>query len=301
MAGELTLKNDVEVFYTNVVKDSDDEFCIDLDTLFENETGEMIPIWKWVGFSRKDHAKRKCINSLAKEIDYLLLFKGERNIRHGGQNKIKILLTKDGFKQLLMLANTERGKQIRLYFIDVEKRYSSMLDQPTPMDQTLAKLIGTFDYINNKLIQGEADQLVTNQILNEYEARHNKSDQRHDKTEIEVASIQKELTKLKSRQDPKKADKDACMKLVESDLFYKSFCPCCDQKTETFQIDHFYDSSKNHLSEIWPVCKPCNQTLGVGGDLKDGSFRKEKERNFMAFQQILQNQNRPKNIQKSLF
>ena len=31
MSGELTLKNDVEVFYTNVVKDSDDEFCIDLD------------------------------------------------------------------------------------------------------------------------------------------------------------------------------------------------------------------------------------------------------------------------------
>jgi len=300
MFGELTLKNDVEVFYTNVVKDSDDEFCIDLDTLFENETGEMIPIWKWVGFSRKDHAKRKCINSLAKEIDYLLLLKGERNIRHGGQNKIKILLTKDGFKQLLMLANTERGKQIRLYFIDVEKRYSSMLDQPTPMDQTLAKLIGTFDYINNKLIQGEADQLVTNQILNEYEVRHNKSDQRHDKTEIEVASIQKELTKLKSRKDPKKADKEACLKLVRSDL-YRSFCPCCDQKTENFEIDHFYDSSKNHLSEIWPVCKPCNQILGVGGDLKDGSFRKEKERNFMAFQQILQNQNRPKSIQKSLF
>ena len=119
--------------------------------------------------------------------------------------------------------------------------------------------------------------------------------------ESEIMKRVYQLDKIKSRKDPKQADKDACMKLVESDLFYKSFCPCCDQKTETFQIDHFYDSSKNHLSEIWPVCKPCNQTLGVGGDLKDGSFRKEKERNFMAFQQILQNQNRPKSIQKSLF
>ena len=299
MVGELTLKNDVEVFYTNVVKDADDEFCIDLDVLYQDETGEMIPIWQWSGYSTKEKAVYKT-KKLQEKVDFLLHKDVKRTEGRGGNNKHQYLFTKDGFKQFLMLSNTARGRQIRLYFIDVEKRYSSMLDQPTPMDQTLAKLIGTFDYINNKLIQGDADQLVTNQILNEYEARHNKSDQRHDKTEIEVASIQKELTKLKSRKDPKKADKDACLKLVKSDL-YRSFCPCCDQKTENFEIDHFYDSSKNHLSEIWPVCKPCNKDLGVGGDLKDGSFRKEKERNFIAFQQILQNQNRPKNIQKSLF
>ena len=299
MVGEVTLKNDVEVFYTNVVKDADDEFCIDLDVLYQDETGEMIPIWQWSGYSTKEKAVYKT-KKLQEKVDFLLHKDVKRTEGRGGNNKHQYLFTKDGFKQFLMLSNTARGRQIRLYFIDVEKRYSSMLDQPTPMDQTLAKLIGTFDYINNKLIQGDADQLVTNQILNEYEARHNKSDQRHDKTEIEVASIQKELTKLKSRKDPKKADKDACLKLVKSDL-YRSFCPCCDQKTENFEIDHFYDSSKNHLSEIWPVCKPCNKDLGVGGDLKDGSFRKEKERNFIAFQQILQNQNRPKNIQKSLF
>lgn len=299
MVGELTLKNDVEVFYTNVVKDADDEFCIDLDVLYQDETGEMIPIWQWSGYSTKEKAVYKT-KKLQEKVDFLLHKDVKRTEGRGGNNKHQYLFTKDGFKQFLMLSNTARGRQIRLYFIDVEKRYSSMLDQPTPMDQTLAKLIGTFDYINNKLIQGDADQLVTNQILNEYEARHNKSDQRHDKTEIEVASIQKELTKLKSRKDPKKADKEACLKLVKSDL-YRSFCPCCDQKTENFEIDHFYDSSKNHLSEIWPVCKPCNKDLGVGGDLKDGSFRKEKERNFIAFQQILQNQNRPKNIQKSLF
>ena len=54
MVGELTLKNDVEVFYTNVVKDADDEFCIDLDVLYQDETGEMIPIWQWSGYSTKE-------------------------------------------------------------------------------------------------------------------------------------------------------------------------------------------------------------------------------------------------------
>ena len=299
MSEKLILESQVEKLVEQTYR-ADDEFCIDLDALFENETGEMIPIWRWVGFARKDHAKRKCTNSLAKEIDYLLLFKGERDFTHGGQNKIKILLTKDGFKQLLMLANTERGKQIRLYFIDVEKRYSSMMSQPTPVDQIISKVIGAFDQINHKLSQRETDQLITNQILHEHEERHNQSDERHDKTETKVASIEKELTKLKSRKDPKKADKDACIKLIKGS-YYNSCCPCCGEKTEVWEIDHFYDSSKNRLSEIWPVCKPCNQKLGTGGDLKKGSFRKNHEIDFELFQKTLNKQIEPNVIQKRLF
>ena len=299
MSEKLILESQVEKLVEQTYR-ADDEFCIDLDALFENETGEMIPIWRWVGFARKDHAKRKCINSLAKEIDYLLLFKGERDFTHGGQNKIKILLTKDGFKQLLMLANTERGKQIRLYFIDVEKRYSSMMSQPTPVDQIISKVIGAFDQINHKLSQRETDQLITNQILHEHEERHNQSDERHDKTETKVASIEKELTKLKSRKDPKKADKDSCMKLIQGS-YYNNSCPCCGEKTEVWEIDHFYDSSKNRLSEIWPVCKPCNQKLGTGGDLKKGSFRKNHEIDFELFQKTLNKQIEPNVIQKRLF
>ncbi len=299
MSEKLILESQVEKLVEQTYH-ADDEFCIDLDALFENETGEMIPIWKWVGFARKDHAKRKCINSLAKEIDYLLPFKEEQNMGSGGHNKIKILLTKDGFKQLLMLANTERGKQIRLYFIDVEKRYSNMMSQPTPVDQIISKVIGAFDQINHKLSQRETDQLITNQILHEYEERHNKSEERHDKTEIKVASIEKELTKLKSRKDPKKLDKDTCMKLIRGS-YYNSCCPCCGEETEVWEIDHFYDSSKNRLSEIWPVCKPCNQKLGTGGDLKKGSFRKDHEIKFELFQQLLMNQNKPNVIQTKLF
>ena len=129
---------------------------------------------------------------------------------------------------------------------------------------------------------------------------YNQSDERHDKTEIKVASIEKELTKLKSRKDPKKLDKDTCMKLIKGS-YYNSCCPCCGEETEVWEIDHFYDSSKNRLSEIWPVCKPCNQKLGTGGDLKKGSFRKDHEIKFELFQQLLMNQNKPNVIQTKLF
>ena len=299
MSEKLILESQVEKLVEQTYR-ADDEFCIDLDALFEDETGEMIPIWRWVGFARKDHAKRKCINSLAKEIDYLLPFKEEQNLGSGGHNKIKILLTKDGFKQLLMLANTERGKQIRLYFIDVEKRYSSMMSQSTPVDQIISKVIGAFDQINHKLSQRETDQLITNQILHEHEERHNQSDERHDKTEIKVDLLEKKFKKFETRKDPKKADKDSCMKLIQGS-YYNNSCPCCGKKTEVWEIDHFYDSSKNRLSEIWPVCKPCNQDLGTGGDLKKGSFRKDKEIKFELFQQLLKNQNEPNEVQIKLF
>ena len=298
MSEKLKLESQVEKLVEQTYR-ADDEFCIDLDALFEDETGEMIPIWQWAGFARKDAAKRR-LKNLVESVDFLLHSEVERNSGSGGQNKIKILLTKDGFKQLLMLANTERGKQIRLYFIDVEKRYSSMMSQPTPVDQIISKVIGAFDQINHKLSQRETDQLITNQILHEHEERHNQSDERHDKTETKVASIEKELTKLKSRKDPKKADKDACIKLIKGS-YYNSCCPCCGEKTEVWEIDHFYDSSKNRLSEIWPVCKPCNQKLGTGGDLKKGSFRKNHEIDFELFQKTLNKQIEPNVIQKRLF
>jgi len=297
MAGELTLlKNDVEVFYTNVVKNADDEFCIDLDVLYQDETGEMVPIWQWSGYSTKEKAVYKT-KKLQEKVDFLLHKDVKRTEGRGGNNKHQYLFTKDGFKQFLMLSNTARGRQIRLYFIEAEKKLQGEMAQPTVLTQQLRQIAGELVGSLRKISFETKENAFAHQVNTQAIAEHTE-DIKIVKKDVE--DVKKQLDKIQSRKDPKKADKDACLKLVRSDL-YKSFCPCCDQKTETFQIDHFYDSSKNHLSEIWPVCKPCNQILGVGGDLKDGSFRKEKERNFMAFQQILQNQNRPKNIQKSLF
>ena len=298
MSEKLILESQVEKLVEQTYR-ADDEFCIDLDALFEDETGEMIPIWQWAGFARKDAAKRR-LKNLVESVDFLLHSEVERNSGSGGQNKIKILLTKDGFKQLLMLANTERGKQIRLYFIDVEKRYGREIKQTTPIDQIISKVIGAFDQINHQLTQNKTDQLITNQILHEYEERHNKSEERHDKTEIKVDLLEKKIKKFETRKDPRKADKDSCMKLIQGS-YYNNSCPCCGEKTEVWEIDHFYDSSKNRLSEIWPVCKPCNQNLGTGGDLKKGSFRKDKEIKFELFQQLLNKQIEPNVIQKRLF
>ena len=133
MSEKLILESQVEKLVEQTYH-ADDEFCIDLDVLFPDETGEMIPIWKWSGYKTKENAVYKT-NKLKEGEDFLLLKNQKRTEGRGGNNKHQYLFTKDGFKQFLMLSNTQRGEQIRLYFIDVEKRYGSMMNQPTVLTQ----------------------------------------------------------------------------------------------------------------------------------------------------------------------
>lgn len=49
----------------------------------------------------------------------------ESENQHGGQNKIDHQLTIDMAKELCMIQRTDKGKQCRQYFIDVEKQWNS--------------------------------------------------------------------------------------------------------------------------------------------------------------------------------
>ena len=301
MSEKLILESQVEKLVEQTYN-ADDEFCIDLDVLFADETGEMIPIWKWAGYSNKDKAIYKT-KQLVEGVDFLLYKNVKRTEGRGGNNNHQYLFTKDGFKQFLMLSNTERGKQIRLYFIDVEKRYGNMMNQPTVLTQQLkqiaGELIGSLRQITNETKENSFAHKVNTQAIIEHGEEIGKNTEEIKIVKKDVEDVKKELTKLKSRKDPKKVDKDSCMKLIK-DIYYNNSCPCCGLETKIWEYDHFYDSSKNHLTEIWPVCKPCNQKLGTGGDLKKGSFRKDHEIKFETFQQLLEKQNKPKHIQEEL-
>lgn len=77
------------------------DFVIDLDN-----------VWKWLGFSRKDHCKRTLEKHFTKDIDYkVALPNSEERKNEGGFNKEQVLLNIETFKSLCMLAGTENSNK----------------------------------------------------------------------------------------------------------------------------------------------------------------------------------------------
>lgn len=112
------IKKFIEI--TNV----DKTFCINLDLLVEYKI-----------YSRKDNAKAKLIKSMIKNVDYTVSSAPESSgadcsKKIGGQNEEIIMLTADCFKHMCMISLNSIGRQIRDYYIILEKivfKYSNYL------------------------------------------------------------------------------------------------------------------------------------------------------------------------------
>jgi len=80
--------------------------------------------WRWISYSTKQKAKNKLINNFEEGIDYTLnhLVKRVEGNRGGGSVQFEsIKLTIDCLKSLGMMAGTQKGKEIRRYFLDCER------------------------------------------------------------------------------------------------------------------------------------------------------------------------------------
>lgn len=80
-------------------------------------------VWAWLGYSKKEDALRGFRRlEMAESIDFIQL-------RQAAENSIKprteIKMTVDCFKLWAMSAQTAKGKEVRLYYIQVEKEWKS--------------------------------------------------------------------------------------------------------------------------------------------------------------------------------
>lgn len=75
--------------------------------------------WQWLEYSRKDNAKSSLIENFIEELDFLIV--KELGSLAVPRPKEKILLTIDCFKAWSMMANTTKGREVRLYFLECEK------------------------------------------------------------------------------------------------------------------------------------------------------------------------------------
>jgi len=104
-----------ESFYLYLQYDSEKDFVIDLDNIYQ-----------WLGFSTKGHAKRLLKNKFTLDIDYKITNEekgfypngGKPNL--GGRPSETILMNIKTFKKFCMKADTKRADIILDYYIKIE-------------------------------------------------------------------------------------------------------------------------------------------------------------------------------------
>lgn len=90
---------------------------------------------KWLGYSRKDHAKAALTSNFEPNLDYLI----ETAPAAGrGRPSEVIRLTVDCFKALGMMAGTEKGREVRRYFLECERQLKALEKANPPSSCVLA-------------------------------------------------------------------------------------------------------------------------------------------------------------------
>jgi len=99
-------------FYCYINYDYNNDFVIDLDN-----------IWKWLGFSQKDSAKRVLEKNFVVDKEYKIFLTKpiEQKKGSGGHNKEIIMLNIDTFKKFCLKLGTKKADEIHNYFIKLEQ------------------------------------------------------------------------------------------------------------------------------------------------------------------------------------
>jgi phage anti-repressor protein len=146
--GEFDQKVFLFNFYCSFNFDEENDFVIDLNH-----------VWPWLGFTRKDHAKRLLEKEFEKDVDFvtenLIPFKGEQDESqntHGGNNKERILLNVETFKVFCMTAKKPKAKLLRKYYVKLEKLIQQVINkQSGEMKNLLCSKEDENNQLQNKL------------------------------------------------------------------------------------------------------------------------------------------------------
>jgi phage anti-repressor protein len=122
-------------------------------------------VYKMIGFVHKKNAKRTLENNFIEGEDYkVALLHTEKRKNEGGFNKETVMLNVDTFKNLCMMVKTDKGKQIRKYYVKLENIYNKIIKQEIEQQklllekekETAAKLLEEKDHqlqIKDKLLE----------------------------------------------------------------------------------------------------------------------------------------------------
>lgn len=100
-------------------------------------------IYKMLGFANKGNALKTIKSNFIEKEDYkILLLRTEKQdciINHGGHNKEDVFLNIDTFKNLCMICKTDKGKEIRKYYLKLENIYNQLIKEELHEKEELLK------------------------------------------------------------------------------------------------------------------------------------------------------------------
>jgi hypothetical protein len=113
-------------FYCYLNYNKEKDFVIDMDN-----------VWKWLGFSTKQHAKSVLERHFKINVDYKDISltqsrkRSENEVIHekGGQNKQTLLLTIKCFKSLCLKAQTKKAGEIHEYYMKLEELLHEVMEE----------------------------------------------------------------------------------------------------------------------------------------------------------------------------
>lgn len=121
--------------------------------------------WQWIGYSRKDAAKRILVENFAQDVDFSSLhITVEREI--GATTREEIRLTVDCFKSFCMMAGTDQGRRVRAYFLECERRLRLQIEQP----RTAIEWAQAFIRVESERIRLEAEARANAPKIADWEA-----------------------------------------------------------------------------------------------------------------------------------
>lgn len=127
----------VESFRMYLNHNQETEYIVDLDD-----------IWEWLGFSRKDPAKRVLQKNFEKEVDYkIIIHQSVINISNGRPNE-QILMNIKTFKKLCLKANNKKADDVHNYYSKLEETLHEYLLENAKRQANLERekaLVESFD------------------------------------------------------------------------------------------------------------------------------------------------------------
>jgi phage anti-repressor protein len=86
-------------------------------------------VFKMIGFANKGNAMKTIKSNFTKDEDYKLLIIPREKKQNAGRSEHEIMLNVDTFKNLCMLVKTDKGKEIRKYYVKLENIHNKIIKQ----------------------------------------------------------------------------------------------------------------------------------------------------------------------------